>query len=138
MRLVGLRVWIAASTAACWTSTPVTPAEPVPEPTPTVVLRPRPIKSPCEIAVDHVIDISHDELDKLAGSGFTDKLDEVRDVAVESCNETAWSPELVQCFTETFDNAGLSQCQNLMSSDQMSDLMKRITEVLTKPPAATP
>jgi len=99
-------------------------------------LRSHPVKSPCEIAIDHVIDVSRDELDKI--TDFADKLQLIRDVSVDSCNDQHWSTELIHCFGDTADNSGLAQCQSLLTPDQTSDLMRRITEVLTQPAQPPP
>lgn len=120
----------------CWTAQSTTPVAPPPDPQPPIVLRSHPVKSPCEIAIDHVIDVSRDELDKI--TDFADKLQLIRDVSVDSCNDQHWSTELIHCFGDTADNSGLAQCQSLLTPDQTSDLMRRITEVLTQPAQPPP
>lgn len=129
---------LALAVAGCWTNAPAArPVEPPPDPQPAVSLRPHPMRSPCEVAVDHVIDISREEFDRVVD--FAEKLQAIRDASVDSCNETHWSPELLRCFDDTIDSTSLSQCQSMLSADQTSDLMKRITEVLTQPvPPPTP
>jgi len=125
---------------ACWTSAQPVAVAPAPEPTPSSLTRHGPpAASPCEVAVDHLVDIERDELAKIPD--FADKLDALRDVAVASCDETHWSPELMACFGDTADTSALQQCQSLFTSEQTSDLMRRITEILTgltTPPPITP
>ena len=117
--------------AGCWTTAsqppPVAPAS---QPKPFAEARRAPPRaSPCEQAVDHLAEIERDELSKIPD--FADKLDALRDVTVASCDETHWSPELMACFNDTADTTALQQCQSLFTSDQTSDLMRRITEILT-------
>ena len=117
--------------AGCWTqTTATTPTAPPPDPQPVYVLRSHPMKSPCEVAIDHVLEISHDDLDRV----FAEKLDVIREASIESCSEMHWSQELVQCFTDTTDNSALGPCQSMLTPDQMSDLMKRISEAMQQPP----
>ncbi len=139
--------WLAAAiaamlgpVAACWTSTAPPPVAPQLESPPVQVTRHRrPLRSPCEVTIDHLVDIERDEISKIPD--FVDKIDTIREVAIASCNETQWSPELMSCFGDTVDNTALAECQSLFTSDQTSDLMRRVTEVLTGvngPPPITP
>jgi hypothetical protein len=89
-------------------------------------------RSPCEQTIDHLIDLLHDDLAKVRD--FDDKLAALRDAAISSCTEMRWSAELMHCFGETDDNTALQQCQSLVSTDQTSDLMRRVTEVLAGAP----
>jgi hypothetical protein len=116
---------------ACWTTaSPPPPVMPTPRPTPIVEAhRIAPRVSPCEQAVDHLAEIERDELSKIPD--FADKLEALRDVTVASCEEAHWSAELMACFHDTADTTALQQCQSLFTSDQTSDLMRRITEILT-------
>jgi hypothetical protein len=117
--------------AGCWTTaSQPPPVAPAPQPKPFAEARRAPPRaSPCEQAVDHLAEIERDELSKIPD--FADKLDALRDVTVASCDETHWSPELMACFNDTADTTALQQCQSLFTSDQTSDLMRRITEILT-------
>jgi len=126
-----------AALAGCWTSsspatTPVAP----PEPQIAVVQRPRVYKSPCELAADHVFEIARDELEKVAD--FAGRVDTVRNAAIESCNEQHWSGEMLDCFNALTDAGGLGACVSRLTTDQTSDLMRRLTEVLTQPAQQTP
>jgi hypothetical protein len=120
----------------CWTTASAPPVAPPQDPQPTVVFRAHPAKSPCEVAIDHVIEISHEDLDKI--TDFSEKLPMIRDVSVDSCNEQHWSPELIHCLGETADNSSLAACQSLLTPDQTSDVMRRITEVMTQPSQPPP
>ncbi|MEO6771476.1 MAG: hypothetical protein ABI467_00450 [Kofleriaceae bacterium] len=131
-------LWVVLGLAGCWTSSPPPIVEP-PAPPPVVARHRRPLHSPCEATIDHIVEVMQDELARIPD--FADKLDAIRDVAVASCNETEWTPELRACFDNTADNTAIQECQSLFTSDQTSDLMRRMTEVLTglnAPPPVTP
>ena len=124
--------------AGCWTNSPPAIVEPAPPP-PVVARRSQPLHSPCEITIDHIVEVMHEELARIPD--FADKLDAIRDVAVASCDETRWTPELHACFDNTTDNTAIQECQSLFTADQTTDLMRRMTEVLTglnAPPPVTP
>jgi hypothetical protein len=116
---------------SCWTTAQPTPVEPATQPPAHVaeLRRSIPHASACEIAVDHLVEVERDELAKIPD--FMDKIDAIREVTVASCDDTHWSPELMACFGDTVDTTALQQCQSLFTSDQTSDLMRRITEILT-------
>jgi hypothetical protein len=98
---------------------------------------PRP--RPCELTVEHLIDVLHDELANVPD--FADKLDMIHDVAIASCEETKWSLEVMRCFGDTQDNTALAQCQSLLTIEQTSDLARRMTMVMSgavAPPPVTP
>jgi hypothetical protein len=123
---------LAATLTGCWTSAQPPPVEPTsPEPPPPLVIARRsPLRrSPCEQTIDHLIDLLHDDLAKLRD--FDDKLSSLRDAAISSCTEMHWSAELMHCFGDTVDNTALQQCQSLVTTEQTSDLMRRVTEVLS-------
>jgi hypothetical protein len=124
--------------AGCWTSAPPPIVEPAAA-APIVAHRPVPRRSPCALTVDHLIDVLHDELANLPD--FADKLETIHGVAIASCEDTHWSPEVMRCFDDTVDNTALAQCQSLLTMDQTTDLARRVTEVVSgasSPPPLTP
>lgn len=125
-----MRAVLLLALSACWTTASPPPAAPTQQPTSFVeARRVAPRASPCEQAVDHLAEIERDELSKIPD--FADKLEALREVTVASCDETHWSAELMACFNDTADTTALQQCQSLFTSGQTSDLMRRITEILT-------
>ncbi|CAN5664342.1 hypothetical protein BH11MYX1_BH11MYX1_44150 [soil metagenome] len=134
-----MKLVFAGLLAGCWTSTPPQVIEPAQPPPSVIAHRPMPRQSPCELTVEHLIDVLHDELANVPD--FADKLDTIHDIAVASCDETKWSPEVMRCFSATQDNTALAQCQSLLTMDQTSDLARRMTEVMSgavSPPPVTP
>jgi len=133
-----MKLALAMLCAGCWTAAAPPVVEPPPPP-PVVAHRSPPLHSPCEVTIDHIVEVMHVELSRIPD--FADKLDDIRDVAVASCDETKWTPELRSCFDNTTDNTAIQECQSLFTPDQTSDLMRRMTEVLTglnAPPPVTP
>lgn len=124
-----IRLVLVAGLSACWTGAAQPPAEPPPPPSPAPRLvhhlAPR---TPCEITVDHLKDVEHDELSRVPD--FADKLDELRDLAVASCEATHWTGELMDCLDHTADSTAVSQCGAFLTADQTQDLMQRIAEAL--------
>ncbi len=134
-----IRGLLIATLAGCWTSTPPQVVEPAPPPPQVALHRAPPRQTPCAITVDHLIDVLHDELANVPD--FVDKLDTIHDVAIASCEETKWSPEVMRCFSDTLDNTALAQCQSLLTMEQTADLARRMTEIMTGsivPPPVTP
>lgn len=58
--------------------------------------------------------------------------DALAETAVESCISMDWSPDLMQCFASIQDPSEMSNCQQLMSSDQSDDLQRRVMDVISK------
>ncbi len=122
--------------AACWTSTPVvapTPPPTDPEPPATYAShRPSHYRSPCELAIDHIVEVAHDEIDKIPD--LADRLGVIRDAGVASCNETTWAADALRCFEEAVESSDLGRCEGQLTPDQTSDLMRRMTEVMSASP----
>ena len=117
--------------AGCWTtaSSP-RPSSPEPVPKPIAEAHRTIVRvSPCEQAVDHLAEIERDELSKIPD--FADKLDTLHDITVASCDDMHWSPELMSCFADVSDASALQQCQSLFTTEQTTDLVRRISELLT-------
>jgi len=134
-----IRTLCLVALAACWTSSAPPAVEPQPPPQVVAKRATSSARSPCESTVDHLVEVEREELTKVPD--FADKLDAMREVAVASCVDTQWSPELMRCFADTNDTSALSQCESLFTSDQTQDLMRRVTEILTgltAPPPITP
>jgi len=116
-----MKLALAMLCAGCWTAAAPPVVEPPPPP-PVVAHRSPPLHSPCEVTIDHIVEVMHVELSRIPD--FADKLDELR-----------------SCFDNTTDNTAIQECQSLFTPDQTSDLMRRMTEVLTglnAPPPVTP
>ncbi len=125
--------------SACWTQAAQPPPAPAPAPITAPIVRHTSSRSQCEVTVDHLAEIERDELSKVPD--FADKLDDLHDLAVSSCEDSHWTVELMQCLDNTVDNTALSQCSSLFSPEQTQDLMRRVTEALTglaSPPPITP
>ncbi len=134
-----MKLGVVLLVAGCWTSSPPRVVEPTSPSPPIVAHRSLPRLSPCALTVDHLIDVLHDELSSLPD--FAEKLEQIHGVAIASCEETRWSPEVMRCFGDTVDNTALAQCQSLLTMDQTADLARRVTEVVSgpvSPPPLTP
>ena len=131
-----MKLAVLAALAGCWTSSSqptTTPVTPPPDPQVAIVAHhTRVYRSPCEVAVDHVFEVSHDELAAL--TDFAGRLDALRSAASDSCNEQHWTTEMLDCLNALADSSGLGACQSRLTTDQTSDLMKRLTEILTQAP----
>jgi hypothetical protein len=122
----------ALAVAGCWTSTPA--ATPVAPPDPQTAMperRMHPSKSPCELAVDHVMEVVGSDLEKTLG----DKVDPFHAAAIESCTELHWSPEMLECLGNVDQSASLAQCESMLTPDQQKDVFRRISEILSASPA---
>ena len=125
-----MRAVVAVMLAGCWSNTPVVaPSSPPPDPMPEVTVssrRPSHYRSPCEVALDHVVDILREEIEKVPD--LADKVGAVRDAAVASCNETRWTDDVLRCFGNANEASELGVCQTQLTPDQTTDLMRRLTE----------
>ena len=72
-------------------------------------------------------------------------IDELIDVAIESCRATDWSPDLLACYNNAGDATDLNACQSLMTTEQSEDVTRRMMDVIsrmsqttTAPPPTTP
>ncbi len=126
-----MRAALLLAITGCWTTASSRPpTAPEPPPTPITEARRAPVRfSPCEQAVDHLAEIEHEELSKIPD--FADKLETLRNITVVSCDDMHWSAELIACFNDTSDASALQQCQSLFTTEQTTDLVRRISEILT-------
>ena len=115
-----IRLWcasvaaLALGTSACWTSRtmlrdPVTFSEVSSGPS-----RPSVRPSRCEMVVG---DSMAAEIEKAAQFGFEGMVLRVRDAAVASCREMAWSAELLDCYVEE-PAEPLTVCETFMTMEQ--------------------
>ena len=77
-------------------------------------------------------------------SGFTvAMLDELQESTIESCHETQWSDEILDCYGETSSTSQTSDCYRAMTTEQREDFEKRFMELRQRgrsspPPAPAP
>lgn len=118
--------------AGCWRSTPVV------EPTEVTEREPEPVHaryhqppapSRCDSVIGHLLDVFKPEL---AQAGFKDDVVAKLEMAAsESCHETRWSDELLDCFSAVAATDAFAKCQAQMSSTQIDDLQKKMVEVMS-------
>src|SRR5437016_3584804 len=126
-----MRVWaiivLGIVLGACWTA-PATPPpaapEPVPETQPPVAFREGRRHSPCEATAEHVLDVLHDEIDRLP----PELVDKLPQILIDSCTATSWSDDTLRCFNDSGDSQAVQRCQSQLTPDQSSDMMRRVSE----------
>jgi hypothetical protein len=127
-----MRVLWVVLVAGCWTAPP--PQEPIarpPEP-PVVVRPPRQLqKSPCERAVENAIEVSRADLEQ--NTKLKAHIVDVQHAAVESCETLAWPTEALECFQDAVDASNMRTCVSKLTSDQRSDMFRRIDEIANLP-----
>jgi len=147
--LTGMRSWpllVVLATAcwsACWSDRPARTTTPTSIPTPTGTGAPAAGVPPtsgirfvtraanrCARVIDHLFEQSKSEF---ASSGLSDAfLEEMQELAVATCQETAWSPESLDCYERTESSAEISTCFTAMTPEQQDDFKKRMTELLQR------
>lgn len=142
-----MRCWLALVVfAGCWSErapAPATPAsiaaverprEPWPSSTP-VRFTPR-VEDRCATVLTHVF-----ELAKLDASNIrftTAMLDELLQVTIESCHETEWSEDSLDCYEETTSSSETSDCFRSMTMEQREDFERRLDEIKQRHRGAPP
>jgi hypothetical protein len=130
----GVLVTIIAA-AGCW-GTPA-PQEPIARPVdpPVTTARTFPSRKPppprCVTAVDHALEVARPELEQIPQ--MKERIELIREAVVASCQAVQWSDDSLACFENAGDMAEMRNCQAMLTSDQNTDLGKRMTDVLTKP-----
>ena len=117
----------------CWT-TSSPPREPIEPPPQFIAVRPISLKrtpSRCENAIDHALELARPELEAIAI--MKERLGLIRDAVVESCEVMQWSNDSLACFEDATVLGEMRNCQSSLTSEQTSDLSKRMSDVLTKP-----
>lgn len=136
MRLA-FAVVVVAVVAGCWRSTPVAdPVVPPREPEPSRLARYRdpPKPSRCDAVVDHLLEVFEPDL-RNAGFG-EDMVSRLEASASESCHDTRWPDDLLDCFQGVTQSDAFKHCQAKMSTEQVDDLQKRLVEAMSS--GATP
>ena len=115
--------------AGCWTNSPAAvPSAPPATTPPQVTITPSHRRaSPCAIAVDHVAAVLRVEIEKIPE--FADKLGQLRDAAVASCDAQLWDDDVIQCFASVIETADLASCDSKLEPQQTNDLMKRFSDI---------
>lgn len=134
---------IVASTA-CWGShsaPPVQPSPPAERAVPAVVTAPAPTthgirfvsRTPrrCIRVVAHVFDTSRKDASTTA-SLSEQLLEDMQQMAVESCEETQWTEEALDCYESATSSPEMTRCYRAMTQAQQDDFAKRLTELMQK------
>lgn len=138
----------AAGGAACWSDRPARTTVPGPTgaggatsgtgggtgatgattapPTSGIRFAPRSVNR-CARVISHLLEQSKSEL---ASTGLSESfLEELQRVAVESCEETAWAPESLDCYEGTTNSSDMSTCFTAMTPEQQEDFKRRMFEL---------
>lgn len=120
---------------ACWgNSQSTTSSLPPPQPTEPVAssshFLPRPPRTSCRSTVDRLSEQLRPEIGKTGLPEST--MDALAETTIDSCLATEWSPDLMQCFSTVEDTSELSNCQQLMTTEQSDDLQRRWMDVISK------
>ncbi|MBS1120164.1 MAG: hypothetical protein H6Q90_2392 [Deltaproteobacteria bacterium] len=128
----GCLVLVLVVVAGCWRSTPPPqPPQAGPEPVSTAPAKAFRVHTAtgCAAAIDRAIELSHDELERIAS--IKDSLQVIRDAAVDSCEAQRWSSESLTCFAHAVDSSELGSCQSQLTSEQNEDLSRRMVEAMS-------
>jgi len=135
-----MRRWLAliVLAAGCWgarapaSSAPppsIAAAERSPEPWPSIQRGHVRERGPdrCTEVLAHVFDLARQDV---PNSGFTSAmLDEIQESTVESCHETSWSDDILDCYADTSSTAQTTECYRSMSEAQREDFEKRFMDI---------
>jgi hypothetical protein len=97
----------------------------------------------CARVIGHVFDLARRDA---TNSGFTPQmLDDIQVSSVESCHETQWSDEILDCYEGTTSTSQTSECYRTMTEEQREDFERRFMDVRMRhrnnpppPPPPTP
>jgi hypothetical protein len=136
-----MRCWLALVVlAGCWSErapSPAAPAsiaaverprEPWPSSTP-MRFTPR-VEDRCATVIGHVFELARQDASN--GRFTAAMLDELLQVTIESCHETQWSEESLDCYEETTSSSDTSDCYSSMTMEQREDFERRFTEVMQR------
>lgn len=150
-----MRSWVVlvVLAAGCWSARP--PEETAPPPSLASVERPperwpssgrtlgrRRGEDRCARVVTHVFSLAR--RDATAGGGFTPAmLDDIEAATVESCHETQWSEDILDCYEHTITTSQTSECYRSMTDEQREDFERRFMDARMRhrnvpPPPPTP
>lgn len=127
-RVVGLVFVVGCWTASSPPREPMRPAQPIADPRPIATKR---TPSRCATAIDHAVELARPELEQI--STMKERLGLIRDAVVDSCEATQWSGESLACFEDATVLGEMRNCQATMTSEQTTDLSKRMSDVLSNP-----
>ncbi len=124
--------WIVV-VAGCWsTPRPAQPDPVAPTETPVIAVRTRPkIPSHCERAIDHVLVIMQPTID--SDARLRDRQQLLRDAAVEGCQVTGWTSEVLTCYEDVADMSAFGTCFAKLTDDQRNDFNQRMEDTLKQP-----
>ena len=139
MRRLLLLLLMLAPAAGCWSqAAPAAPAAQAPsiaqrqqsrEPWPGSArgtLR-RPTEDRCARVITHVFALFRQ--DALANGISGAMLDEIEESSIESCHETAWSDESLDCYEGTALSSKSRDCYRSMTEEQREDFERRFTDI---------
>jgi hypothetical protein len=126
---------VAMVLAGCWSerAAPTTPAalaamerprEPWPASAPSRYVPPA--QDRCAVVIAHVFDLTKDA----SGGRFPiAMLDELQQATVESCHETQWSEESLDCYEATVSSSDTTDCYRSMTMEQREDFERRFNDI---------
>jgi len=115
-----------ACVAGCWRDPPPAAPEPPPPPPQTATIRSPPTeRTPCELAIDHVLDLGQDQLDPVIATNRA----AARATSVESCQEMRWAGDVIRCLQDLPTIDELRRCQEQLTPEQVADILRRIGEL---------
>jgi len=137
--------------AGCWSERPTAETTPVPsiaslertpDPWPSSgrSLPPRRDQDRCARVIEHVFDLARRDA---TSSGFTPQmLDDIQVSSVESCHETQWTDEMLDCYEGTTSTSQTGECYRSMTEEQREDFERRFMDVRMRhrnnPPPSPP
>ncbi len=143
LAIVVARVLLVACWVGCWGTTGSSPVASAPAMKPdqpgTIRFRAK-TRSDCARVLAGTGDRIRAELARLGTAEPI--LDEMQTVAIESCELTVWSDEVLACYAKVTVVNDLGECWQLMSREQTEDVSSRLMGIVTRmnaaPPPSTP
>ncbi|MBA3393964.1 MAG: hypothetical protein H0T89_15055 [Deltaproteobacteria bacterium] len=129
--------------AACWGTSGSTPVASTPAPEPvqpgTIRFRAK-TRSDCARVLAGTGERIRAELARV---GTTEPiLDEMQAVAIESCEQTVWSDDVLACYAKVAVVNDIATCTPLMTREQRDDISSRMMGIAarmnTAPPPSSP
>jgi len=124
---------------ACWRDAPPDPPPHLEVPAPAsagfAAYRPR-APSECARVLADIVEKLRPELAKAGVPEST--IDELQDAATASCEQMAWSGELIACYAAATTPNDLGPCHTLMTPEQTDDITRRMMEIVSRVHAVPP
>lgn len=143
MLRLAIGVLLVASWVGCWGtsgSSPVAPAPAAQADQPGTIRFRAKTRSDCARVLAGTGDRIRGELARIGTSEQI--LDEMQLVAIESCESTVWSDEVLACYAKVAVVNDIGACTPLMSREQTDDISSRLMSIAarmnTAPPPSTP